>query len=306
MMKLMIQAPLLLLALFVVTAAAAAPDERQSLQAELKADRVAVLVNGETFTEYLFLESEKYPYFYPVNGPRTGRSVTERRLQAFPHHSSLFFSCDRVNGGNYWQEGLDRGRIVSKEVRVLRDAGDEILIEQTCRWERPNAEAPFDDFRKIRITAPSPHIRHIDFEVTLTARTNVRIQRNNHSLFSARMAPDLSVVNGGVMRNAEGASGEEATFGKPSPWMDYRGERDGETEGMAMLCHPANPWFPAPWFTRDYGFISPTPMYWLESGAMEIPRGESLHLRYRVVIHGNNPPAEEIDAEFRAWSESAR
>ena len=31
----------------------------------------------------------------------------------YPHHTSLLFGCDLVNGGNYWQEGLERGRMIS-------------------------------------------------------------------------------------------------------------------------------------------------------------------------------------------------
>ena len=50
------------------------------------------------------------------------------------------------------------------------------------------------------------------------------IHKTNHSLFSARMAADLSVTNGGTMINAEGAKGEKDTFGKESPWMDYYGQ----------------------------------------------------------------------------------
>ncbi|GAF95919.1 unnamed protein product, partial [marine sediment metagenome] len=36
----------------------------------------------------------------------------------------------------------------------------------------------------------------------------------------------------------------------------YSGTRDGITEGIAILQHPDNRWFPAKWFTRDYGFFS--------------------------------------------------
>jgi hypothetical protein len=35
-------------------------------------------------------------------------------------------------------------------------------------------------------------------------------------------------------------------------------------EGIALLDHPGNPWSPCKWFTRDYGFISPSPFNWLD------------------------------------------
>jgi len=277
----------------------------QTLKAELKDDRVIVLVGGKLFTEYLFTDDSKYPYFFPVNGPRTGQTVTIRRGEQYPHHSSIFFGCDRVNGGNYWQEGLERGRIVSKDVRLVRATGDQVVFEQDCRWERPGAEPPFTDRRVITISAPSADLRIIDFDVTMSAEINVRIDKNNHSLFSARMAPELSVKGGGTLINAQGDSGEKGTFGKPSPWADYRGTRNGQTEGVAILCHPSNRWHPAPWFTRDYGFFSPTPMFWLEKNVLEMTKGEKVRLRYRVLVHGGAPAHAELETQYQKYSKEA-
>ena len=54
----------------------------------------------------------------------------------------------------------------------------------------------------------------IDFEISLEMLEEVTIEKTNHSLFSIRMDPDLSVKFGGTMVNAEGESGEKGTFGK--------------------------------------------------------------------------------------------
>ena len=64
------------------------------------------------------------------------------------------------------------------------------------------------------------------------------------------------------MVNSEGNKGEKETFGTPSPWMDCYGARKTGTEGIAILQHPSSRWYPSRWFTRDYGFMSPTPMWW--------------------------------------------
>ena len=80
--------------------------------------KIDVNINNNLFTSYIFSHEEKYPFFYPVNGPSSG-SVTSMRNSNYPHHSSLFFGCDRINGGNYWQEGLDRGQIISLRADIL-------------------------------------------------------------------------------------------------------------------------------------------------------------------------------------------
>ncbi len=264
--------------------------------------KISVTIDGKFFTSYITSSDEKYPFFYPVNGPLTGGSVTSMRNGEYPHHSSLFFGCDQVNSGNYWQEGLERGRIISVNAEILKEGGDTVVISDECIWSRPGALSPVKDTRKYTFTTPSANVRQIDVEITMEMLMDVTIKKTNHSLFSARIAADISVKNGGTMVNAEGDSGEKATFGKGSPWMDCFGKRGEFVEGIAILQHPANPWFPSPWFTRDYGFFSPTPMYWPANG-MEtfMKKGEKLLLRYRVLVHGGTTAEAKVAELFSQY-----
>lgn len=256
------------------------------LEAVQLEDRIQVTLDGQVVTEYRYAQGQKYPYFYPVNGPLSGESVTTESSEPYPHHHSLFFGLDFVNGGNYWQEGLERGQIVPETMRLIRASGPEVVFQQTSSWVRPDAEPPFRDHRTIRVSAPSDDIRVIDFDITLTSLIDVQVQRTNHSLFAARLVPALSVDSGGTLVNAVGHRNADETFGQEAEWADYWGTRDDVAEGLAILNHPDNPWNPPPWFTRDYGFFSPTPFNWLESDVFELPEGERLRLRYRVVVHG--------------------
>jgi hypothetical protein len=274
------------------------------LSAERLDDRIITRVNDRTFTAYRFGTGQKYPYFYPVNGPITGRSVTTESSLPYPHHRSLFFGCDRVNGGNYWQEGNDKGQIVSRGPSIARNGPDYVLLLDDCDWRQPGLNPVISDHREIRIEAPSQNVRIIDFAVGLTALTDIRIERTNHSLFSARVEEELSVKAGGTLVNAEGATAEKGTFGVPSPWCDYWGRHCGVVEGIALFDSPRNPWFPSKWFTRDYGFFSPTPMEWLSQDGLRLKQGERLLLKYRVVVHAGDAGQANIERLFREWKES--
>ena len=278
--------------------------QAQDLTAVKIGPRVDVTVDGAFFTSYHTRTDEKYPFFFPVNAPGSGASVTSLRNGEYPHHSSLFFGCDRVNGGNYWQEGLEKGQILSRGPVLESAAGKEIVITDTCDWKRPDAEQPIRDARRMVISALSKQVRQIDFDVTLTALVDVTILQTNHSLFSVRLDPDLAVRHGGSMVNALGAAGEKATFGQASPWMTAYGRRgSGAPEGLAVFQHPANPWYPAPWFTRDYGFLSPTPMYWPRDGvATRIAKGETFRLRYRVLVFSGDPKEVDLAGRFAAYA----
>jgi hypothetical protein len=260
--------------------------------------------NNRLLTCYRAHRSQKYPYLYPLAGPLTGLSLTAETALPWPHHRSLFFGCDRVNGGNYWQEDFDRGQTLSAGPRLGKAAKDSVEILDACAWQKPGGPVVMKDARKIVVSVPDPRLRFIDFEIQWQAVEDVVIQKNNHSLFAVRAALDLTPSGGGRLVNAEGASGEKATFGQKSAWCDFSGPRENVAgrvvEGIALLDHPKNPWAPTPWFTRDYGFMSPTPMQFIEK-TWELAAGKSVTLRYRVILHAGDAQEAGLDALHRKW-----
>ncbi len=278
----------------------------QAVAAELRPGEVAISVAGKLFTVYRFDPKLKKPYFWPVVGPASGLSVTvESMADHHPHHNSVWFGCDRLNGGNYWQPHgqLSNGHIRSEGAEIVQAGGEEVVFTDACVWRKPGEAPVVSDVRRVTVRAPSSSLRFIDFEITLRMLVDVTILKNNHSLFSVRMVPELSVDSGGTLVNAEGAKNEKGTFGKPSPWCDYYGTREGVTEGVAVFDHPRNRWYPCRWFTRDYGFMSPTPMYWPPDGKGHyFAQGEELRLRYRVVVHGGTTDDAAIPGLFASYA----
>ncbi|MDR1859620.1 MAG: PmoA family protein [Bacteroidales bacterium] len=265
--------------------------------------RIEVNIGGALFTNYIFSAEEKYPFFFPLNGP-SGASVTSMRNGNYPHHSSVFFGSDLVNGGNYWQEGLDRGQIVSLSAEIVKNGPDTVVIRNECIWKRPGAQAPIKDLRKITITAPSKELYQLDFDITLEALLDITIQKTNHSLFSIRVDPDIAVINGGTMLNAEGKKSEKGTFGEPSAWIDCYGARQGKVEGVAILQHPSNYGYPYKWFTRDYGFFSPTPLFWPQDGkTTKFAKGDATTLRFRTLVHTGDAATAKIKEQFQKYSQ---
>jgi len=282
------------------------PAASQKVTAKIEKDQVVVTVDGKLFTCYKFAGSQKYPYFWPVNGPLSGKSITTETSEPYPHHHSLLFGCDRVNGGNYWQDVNKRGQILSQGPKIAETSGERIVLTDTCFWKQPGKEPVIEDTRRITICAPSEKLRIIDFKITMTPLVDIEILKTNHSLFSARVVPELSVKSGGVLINAEGDTSEKGTFGAASPWCDYSGKRDGLTEGIAILQNPANRWYPSKWFTRDYGFFSPTPMNWLEGEKLNLAKGETLTLEYRVVIHAGDSKTANVAGLFNRYKQAEK
>jgi hypothetical protein len=248
--------------------------------------------------------SQKYPYVFPLAGPLTGLSLTAETALPWPHHRSLFFGCDRVNGGNYWQEDFHAGQVLSSGPSLGRVTADSAEIRDACDWQKPGAPPVMRDERCIRVTVASDRAYYVDWELRWTASADVSVPKTNHSLFALRAAGELTPWGGGTLTNAEGLTGEAATYGKASAWCDFHGRRSAwpssPTEGIAILDHPRNPWAPCPWFTRDYGFISPTPLYFRDQ-AWTLAAGKSVVLRYRVVCHVGNAVEAGLAQIHRDW-----
>ncbi len=297
----------------VLLAVSAEGKETRTVGATAKEDRIVVYIDGDPFTTYTFGEEHKYPFLYPVNGPATGKSVTAWDQGPYPHHSSLYISLDWVRSegverGNYWQprHELETGRVVSTEPRIIEATGRKVVLRDTCDWVVPATGVhQLRDTRTITITAPSSEIRILDFEFQFETLQELHVGPTGHSFFSARMRPELAVgdpnrgpdvahLGTGTIVDADGNRNESGTFRQNAAWCAYYGEHHGETEGLAVVQHPGNPGYPAPWFTRDYGFLSPT-RFAFGDEPRHLPAGTTFTERYRVVVFAGDHEHADVD-----------
>ncbi len=291
-------------------------NDAQTVTARMEDDRIVVEVHGETFTAYLFGKEHKYPFFYPVVGPTSGKSVTTWDQEPFPHHSSLYISLDRVRSenvphGNYWQprNQLNTGQVFSRNPRIVEQEGGRVVLQDEADWIVPaTGSHQLRDRRTVTIWAPSPTVRVMDFEFELKAMKDLVVRQTGHSFFSARMRPEIAVgcpqrgrawaaMGTGTIVNSEGDRDEAGTRDKAADWCAYYGKINDVTEGLAIIQHSSNPMYPAKWFNRNYGFMSPTPFAF--DGDVPIEGDATLTFRYRVVVF----TGDHETADIAGWRE---
>ena len=304
-------------ALFVIVASGCDQDPAQSVNAYVESDQITVIINGEEFTSYLFGQEHKYPFFYPVNGPLSGRSVTTWDQEPYPHHSSLYVSLDwvvseNVERGNYWQprHELETGQVFSRNPRVVEDDGKRVVIEDELEWIVPETGTHhFNETRKTTIWAPSATVRVMDFDFRFEVLKDLAIRPTGHAFFSARMRPEIAVgctdhgpewapLGTGTIIDSEGNRDEEGTREKESDWAAYYGDNDGVTEGLAIIQHPGNSMYPGLWVTRDYGFFSPS-SFTFNDEPVEFEAGRELSFRYRVVVFSGDHEEADVAGWYR-------
>ncbi|MDR2863546.1 MAG: PmoA family protein [Puniceicoccales bacterium] len=278
--------------------------------------------NNAVLTAYRANVAQKYPYWYPLVGPKTGLSLIAETGQPWPHHRGVFFGCDRVNGGNYWQNTLKDGQILSQGFKLESIGEKQAVFSDRCLWAKPKQNPIIEDKRRYELTLLDENRYVLDAWFEVLPLVDITIEQTNHGLFGVRSAPDISVVQGGTLENSEGVkivrgedpkdNGEKAVLtkihGKSARWCSFYGKRAGLdiTEGIAVLVPEGlpEPFDKNLWFARHYGNISPMPMLFIpKNKPIKLPKGEVLKLRYRVVAFAGTPQEAGIDGLWKAFSE---
>jgi hypothetical protein len=103
---------------------------------------------------------------------------------------------------------------------------------------------------------------------------------------------------GGQITDSEGRKGADEIWSKSADWIDYAGELEGQWIGMTIMPDPEN--FRPSWYhARDYGLIVANAfgreaMQAGDKSEVPVKKGETLRLRYGVLIHSADAP-EDID-----------
>ncbi|MBC7352003.1 MAG: PmoA family protein [Thermogutta sp.] len=276
---------------------------------------VEILGNGELWAAYV-ADGEFKPYVWPIIGP-TGKPFTrewpmgpgEGEKHDHPHQRSLWFTHGDVNGISFWEEAPGRGKIVHREFLTL-EGGTKGIVVTRNDWVAPDGTVLLNDVRKL-LFYPLGENRVIDFAIRLSAvAPSVTFGDTKEGTFGLRVADSMTVdaKKGGKIVNSEGQEDKDA-WGKKAKWVDYSGPVDGEIVGIAVLNHPSSFRFPTYWHVRTYGLFAANPFGWHDfvgrsdvSGAYTLGKGQSIELRYRVILHKGRTAEAKIPQLYEEYA----
>jgi hypothetical protein len=153
------------------------------------------------------------------------------------------------------------------------------------------------------------HSRTIDCEFTIVANHGpVKMGDTKEGTFAIRVVKALDSPPGRMV-NSNGAVGEKAVWGKRADWVDFYGTVAGEEVGIAVFDNPKNFRHPTYWHARHYGLLAANPFGLKEfthdrhqDGSYTIPAGQSLALRYRVLIHEGDYQQARVADAYRQYA----
>ena len=280
-------------------------------------DAIQVFSRGLPFAT-VHTATEPRPYIWPLYAPgqvpvTRNHPMAERdgEQSDHPHHQSLWLAHGNVNGFDFWHGKGHRERMVltSTVPEFGRDAFGSVRCEYD--WLVDDRTVVVRESRQLRFHDDGD-ARMIDVLVVFRAGDqDVRFGDTKEGTFAMRVHPALRVdgkVAAGDLRSSEGDHGK-AVWGKRARWIADHGVVDGKPVGVVMFDHPENPRHPTWWHARNYGLLAANPfgVHDFENkpkgtGDLVLKRGESLRLRYRVVLHGEGWDDARIESAYADWT----
>ena len=310
-----------------IAAESGAADAGPKLSITEEDDGVTIRVDGKLFTRYLICSGTR-PVLWPVIGP-TDKPMT----RAYPvaesgpgeekdhiHHRSMWLGYEGLNENDYWHEpekGITRpypiGTVRHREFTSLKAEGSTATVVTNNDWLGGDGKPVCTDVRTLRFGCDKDQ-RWIDYQMELKPTDGpLRIADSKEGFFALRVASTMRVDAGlgGHIVTSAGKYDADA-WAQRAKWVDYSGPVDGETLGIAILCHPSS-YQPNPrWHVRTYGlfgvnpfgekaFTDPATDITKRSLRITLPEDESLTFRYRVIFHRGDERQAKIAEQFASY-----
>ena len=325
---------LLGLALILSSTLLVAADE--TVKFEKRADCIRVLIGGTNFTTYYFGSNSSKPYMSPLRSAQGTiltrgfpmRTDIPGERHDHPHHRALFFAHGDINGIDFWgeqqlspaaqtaggkfysSEDLPKGRTVFRRLDEAKSNGRSGTLQAEFDLAGTDGNSLATEIQEYTFRGDNS-TRVIDCTFTLIADKGVAVKLGDtkEGTFAIRVVNGLTEP-GLKMVNSEGKVGVDQIWGKRANWVDYSGEVDGESVGIAIFDNPANIKHPTYWHARDYGLFAVNPFgehdFYHDpkrDGSVTIPRGHSLTLRYRVLIHHGDATEAQVAEAWRRYAQ---
>lgn len=308
--------------IFTVRAIAAPADEPAHLSVHRLKGREHVKIGDQPFADYVKYGYAK-PFVHPVYGPGQVRMTRNfpmwRDVRGeptdHPHHKSLWLAHGDVNGEDFWTE---KGRIVHERIAAIDENPGRVVITAESRWVDRNDKTVCTDTTRVGFMELAGGARAIDYDVTIHASHGaVTFGDTKEGFMAVRTHPALQLT-GNPKQGVTAANGhavnsrgvkDKAVWGQRAEWIDYSGQIDGQTMGLAMFDHPGNVRHPTYWHARDYGLVAANPFGVSDftakketGGALTVAAGQDLRCRFRVIVHRGDAQQAGIAKLYEEYS----
>jgi hypothetical protein len=276
--------------------------------------------NSTELGRYRYREVWK-PFFSPLNGPHG--NVVRDIGREHPHQHGLYLSYGGEDclGVNIWSEEETLRPPLGPSGRMVHEGFERIeygwvygQFTQRLAYQKPDGYTFARERRSIRVFAPSPESRIVDWTVCLedpqdTGRRRVALACRVADTMRVRDLDQKSTdgmmgalrTNGGRLENSAAGVGEVASRGGKFDWLDFSGPVEEGTDGIALFDHPDNPGGGG-FSCREYGLFTVGHSFPTEGFA----RGGAATFRYRAFIHAGDAVEGSVGRAYQDYVHPCR
>jgi hypothetical protein len=316
------------LTIFTLAAGCSSTAQKVQFKHDETNNKVEVYFDDSYFTSYIYPDDMEKQVLYPIV-TASGKEITRgypinpRPFERtdHPHHVGLWLNFGDVNGLDFWNNSFaikpeDKHRYGSIKFKEVVETNPKTgALITASDWVNNSNEVLLNE-KSTFVFSEKNGVRTIDRTTELTAQKVVTFTENKEGMLGLRMdrafeepadkpgrfldadgnVTEVPVLNNegvnGVYRNAEGITGGDV-WGKRSPWVALRAEKEGEVITVVIFDHPDNPNYPAWSHARGYGLFASNNFGGRavdknsDLVKLELQSGEQLVLKHKVVIGGD-------------------
>lgn len=240
------------------------------------------------------------PYIHPLR-LNDGRScLTEDSPWHHPWQHGISTGFHGVNNCDFWLDpgqhpSMIIGKIEPKTPQILNMDEPKWSIEAT--WRHANGDELLAEEQIWSLKEDNDYLC-LDLAWALRAIPRIHIVDDEYGGLFIRM-PFRSSANTTVLSST--GLKDSATEQQAAAWLSLHMplENNDSGGGITVFDHPENPHHPAKWRVDHQRGINPSPCI---SGDIDLPPGDVLRHRYRLVLHENKLTYDEINRLWLTYS----
>ena len=275
---------------------------------------LAISYAGQPVAEYVYADEKILrPYFARLcvpGGIQVTRNHPPKAGDATDHdtmHPGLWLAFGDASGHDFWRNKAAIRHLRFAEHPAVRN-GRLIFVTENELQTLDGTVIGVQVSRIVLEARPDGYL--LTWEAAFAPGEQELVFGDQEEMgLGVRVATAMAEKNGGRIRGSNGATGAKATWGSALDWCDYSGTIDGRQVGVTVMPDPAN--FRPSWFhNRDYGLMVANPfgrkaMTGGESSRVTVKKGESLRLRFGVLLHATAGGRRvDVPAAYRTFIEN--
>ena len=280
-----------------------APAVSHSLTADHQSDRIAIRRGGRELLVQN-ARADHRPFIHPIVAPDGDGILTENAPPHHPWQHGLYVGLNNVDGVGFWTEGLTNnptdGSFHPRPLGQPTIDGNSASWAVVSEWRRPGGAPLLTETQSWTL-----HDRGTSFELdlawTLAAIVPLTFGEYSYGGLFVRMP----FRERGSVITSEGHADCASAEAKRARWVAISMPLPdrlaaGGIAGLAMMDHPTNPEYPAPWRVDGQFGIAPSRCI---AGAWKLAAGTATTSRTRTFIHGGPTNAAAVE---ESWARFAR